>query len=513
MDSLKLWSMIGLLIYFALLLVAVTREKKNRTVLDYFFAGQTLPSWALSVTFIASWWGAGSALSTADLAFEDGLGAFWYYGVPVLISTFLMSLFAGSIRRVGYLTQGHMMQARYSRGTARFVSLLVLIFMVFNAASQMVGIGEFFGTYLGLSYEGAIAAGTGIVLFYSMFGGFRGVVLTDIIQFVLLVISAAVVFFVGYSRAGGLEGIRSAAQATGKPDFLRFSAGASKYSMYVITFGCAWMIQANVWQRISAARTDKDAEKMTIMSFFAYIPLYLIVVLTGMAGLALYRELPKGGVVTAIVMDSMHPLLGAVVFIGISAAIMSTMDSLINTASMTWILDLMPQDPDESKQLRRSRMATLGVTAAALLISMKVRSILEISWMASDIITTGVFVPLILGFLWKRGNTRGAKVEYNQMKAFEGADFIYAKNWACPGVTNPADYGKILSKDMGWTVDEAHMAVTNNAYIMHCLPLRRNMIVTDEVIEAPTSLVIPEAANREISATVVLKRMLQSLSE
>ena len=69
------------------------------------------------------------------------------------------------------------------------------------------------------------------------------------------------------------------------------------------------------------------------------------------------------------------------------------------------------------------------------------------------------------------------------MKAFEGADFIYAKNWACPGVTHPADYGKILSKDMSWTVDAAHMAVTNNAFFMHCLPVRRNMIVTDEVIE------------------------------
>ena len=106
---------------------------------------------------------------------------------------------------------------------------------------------------------------------------------------------------------------------------------------------------------------------------------------------------------------------------------------------------------------------------------------------------------------------RGAKVEYDQMKAFEGADFIYAKNWACPGVTRPEDYGKILCKDMSWTVDAAHMAVTNNAHFMHCLPVRRNMIVTDDVIEAPTSLVIPEAANREISATVVLKRLLQDL--
>ena len=104
-----------------------------------------------------------------------------------------------------------------------------------------------------------------------------------------------------------------------------------------------------------------------------------------------------------------------------------------------------------------------------------------------------------------------AKVEYDQMKAFEGADFVYAKNWSCPGVTRPEDYGKILSQDMSWTVSDRQMAVTNNARFMHCLPVRRNMIVTDDVIESPRSLVIPEAANREISATVVLKRMLESL--
>ena len=108
----------------------------------------------------------------------------------------------------------------------------------------------------------------------------------------------------------------------------------------------------------------------------------------------------------------------------------------------------------------------------------------------------------------------GARVEYDQKKAFEGADFIYAKNWSCPGVTRPEDYGKVLHdyhQMMHWTVDSEHMSWTNNAKFMHCLPVRRNMIVTDDVIEAPTSLVIPEAANREISATVVLKRILQSL--
>ena len=107
-----------------------------------------------------------------------------------------------------------------------------------------------------------------------------------------------------------------------------------------------------------------------------------------------------------------------------------------------------------------------------------------------------------------------ARVEYDQMKAFEGADFIYAKNWSCPGVTCPEKYGLILEDyhDMlDWTVSQRQMAVTHGGKFMHCLPVRRNMIVTDDVIEGADSLVIPEAANREISATVVLKRILESL--
>ena len=104
-----------------------------------------------------------------------------------------------------------------------------------------------------------------------------------------------------------------------------------------------------------------------------------------------------------------------------------------------------------------------------------------------------------------------AKIEYNQKKAFENADFIYAKNWSCPGVTNPADYGKIINSDPSWTVDTEHMSWTNNGYFMHCLPVRRGLIVTDDVIESDHSLVIPEAANREISAEVIIKRMLESL--
>ncbi len=101
-----------------------------------------------------------------------------------------------------------------------------------------------------------------------------------------------------------------------------------------------------------------------------------------------------------------------------------------------------------------------------------------------------------------------ARVTHNQDEALEGADFVYAKNWA---PYREDIYGKVVNYDLDWTVSAKKMALTDNAFFMHCLPVRRNMIVTDEVIEGPRSLVIPEAANRVVSAQTVLKMMLKGL--
>ena len=104
--------------------------------------------------------------------------------------------------------------------------------------------------------------------------------------------------------------------------------------------------------------------------------------------------------------------------------------------------------------------------------------------------------------------TGNAPIVYDQDEALRGADFVYAKNWSAYADPN---YGKNLCTDRSWTITTEKMALTDNAYFMHCLPVRRNMIVSDDVIESPRSLVIPEAANREISAEVVIKRILESL--
>ncbi len=101
---------------------------------------------------------------------------------------------------------------------------------------------------------------------------------------------------------------------------------------------------------------------------------------------------------------------------------------------------------------------------------------------------------------------KGTKLEYNQNKAFAGADFIYAKNWS-----NYIDYGKVLNMDRNWTVSAGKMKLTNHAKFMHCLPVRRNMFLSDEVIDSSDSIVIEEAENRIYSAQTVIMKILENL--
>ena len=102
--------------------------------------------------------------------------------------------------------------------------------------------------------------------------------------------------------------------------------------------------------------------------------------------------------------------------------------------------------------------------------------------------------------------TKGAKIVYNQDEALKGAEFVYVKNWS-----SYTEYGKIISTDAGWMLNNKKIASTADAKVMHCLPVRRNVELSDEILDGKNSLVIQQAANRVYAAQVVLKKILESI--
>ena len=97
-------------------------------------------------------------------------------------------------------------------------------------------------------------------------------------------------------------------------------------------------------------------------------------------------------------------------------------------------------------------------------------------------------------------------VVHDQLQALEDADFVYVKNWS-----SYESYGKVLSTDRSWIFNMEKLQKTNNAKIMHCLPVRRNVVIADAVLDSPHSLVIEQARNRTFAAQAVLQKLLEGL--
>lgn len=407
-----------IIIFLSLYIIAIIAvgiwNRRSDNSEDYFLASRKLPAWLLAVTFVASWWGGGSAIDLVDHAHNNGLNSFWIYGVPVLIATALMFLFAKGIRNVGTISQPQLMEQRYNSTVSLLLTIFIIIFMVIASAVQVIVIGKFFHAFFNMSYTMGATLGTCIVLTYSLFGGFKGVVLTDFLQFLFFLFTVIFLFYVTYDQSGGMEAVTAKAIANGKPGYTNFFNSVSDNLAYVITFGTSWMIQANIWQRISAAKKATDAKKMMLLSFFAFIPLYLMVTYTGMFSSVIYDVVPKTGIVPDLISSIPNPFLSSLLFVGLCAAIMSTMDSLINTGALSLTVDVYSKyiNPKVSalKSVVIGRIATLLMCGLAFLLAIKIQSVLTISWIGSDFLTSGAFIPLVLGFLWVRGTSTAATV-------------------------------------------------------------------------------------------------------
>lgn len=283
------------------------------------------------------------------------------------------------------------------------------------AAAQMIAAGKFFSTYLGFSYEVAVITGVIIVFLYSLYGGYRVVTYTDLLQFWFLLLAMIIIAGAGLYNVGGfgqMISILNTKSADNGIEYFNLFENFSTNFMYVISFGLGWVISADAWQRVSAAKTPEDGRDMLLIGGLLFIPLGALSLIVGLCGAAMFDTIPEGGVLANIAISHLHPFIAALVFVGVGAALMSTMDTSINTGSMSLTEDIYHKifkpDATDEERVRFARIGTGIVAMLAMLIALKLRSILWVLWMSSDIIMCGVFCPLTMGFLWRRGNSQGA---------------------------------------------------------------------------------------------------------
>jgi SSS family solute:Na+ symporter len=400
------------LVYLVLLLVLgffFSRRMKNLE--DFFLASRRLPAFLVFLTLGASWLGATSVLVSTDEAYSLGLSAFWVMGVPAVLTVFVFYFFlAKPIREMPALSLPEMVEKHYGRTVRHVASLLIVWYMIVLAASQMVAVGNFIKSFLGTTYFFGLILGTAIVLVYSISGGFFSVVVTDGFQFFLLIagIFCLLGFLIGRT---GLSDVSLVSSQLGKSQYFSFFSGFGKNGLVVLSFTLAWIISPIAWQRIQAAESVKKAKYGLLAAGGTFFLVFWCIIAIGVLSLPFFPSGHlEGPLLASMILSKTGSALGVLLFVAIIAAIMSTMDTAINTGTLSLVRDVYQQifPFRRSNVITVSRMATVGVGLLAFLVATKLQVILKTLGLASEIMAEGLFIPgIAMLFLKKRRPAAG----------------------------------------------------------------------------------------------------------
>ena len=380
-----------------LLIVGLVFTKRMRNLEDFFLASRDLSGSWVFLTLVASWIGATSLLVSVDEAYRDGVSSFWVMGVPALLTVLIFFLFlARPIRQLSILTLPDLVELRYGRTVRHLASLLIIWYMILLASSQMVALGNFLQVFLHTSYISCLMIGTIVVLFYSVLGGFSSVVFTDGLQFLFL---AGGIFglFIFLVQSSTIPDVSQAIQTFDKLDYFSFFSNIKKNSLIAFSFILAWVVSPIAWQRIQAARNVKSARQGLAATSIMLFLMYGTIVCIGLLSLPILAEDEGGGsVLSAIIATKTGKFLGGILFVAVVAAIMSTMDTAVNTGALSVTHDLYFQlfpQKRSGRVLLISRVSTFCVTALAFLVATQFQSILKTLGLASEIMAVGFFIP------------------------------------------------------------------------------------------------------------------------
>jgi SSS family solute:Na+ symporter len=397
---------LAILAYAAALWAAGLGFKRRPASLDSFFlASRELGAGRVAFSLCASWIGAASLLVSTDEACRDGLSAIWIMGVPAVAALLILTILTRPIRAVTGLTPSELMRQRYGKTAGLLTTILVVWYMTVLAASQMVAAGPFLGAFLKIGPLPSLALAAVIVMVYSATGGLRAVARTHVLQLALLLLGLGGMVTALASRTSW-SAVRSAAAAAGKPGYFNAFAGGGRNVLIALSFILAWTISPIAWQRMQAARGERESRRGTAGAALLLGLFYAGVVAAGMYFLPLFPGGPTGApMVTRLIGLDPASWLSRLLFVTVLAAIFSTMDAALNAGAFTLTNDLLP-GPDDCRRgrrpLRLARVATSLLALAALLIAARLGDILKTLGLASAIMAEGLLIPGIAALFLKR---------------------------------------------------------------------------------------------------------------
>lgn len=428
--------LLGLFIYFALLMViGIVVSRKNPDFDAYFYGERKMGSFLIFFTVTASWFGAASIIATANAAYKTGFNALWMLCIPTLTTIIIFIIINKKVRDTRFVSLPVLLEKYYGKVVSGFASFLIFFYMVVLAASQLVAWGTFARNFMGTEYGVTVIIGAAVVILFSYLGGYLSIVFTDVLQFVMITVS--LIYFVSFLKNS---------PSAFKPSDYNFFANSEYNLLMTLSFTLAWVISPIVWQKIASARSAKSSRRGLIMSLVGLAFLYFWVIQIGVY-LRNFTGTENTSDVLSVVIKNWLPVGGGIlIFMGIAAAITSTAATAFNIGALTLVKDVI-YIKHKNRTAIYSRIGTFICGALAVMVALRFSSIIKTLGLASEIMAEGLFIPGMYMLFFKKKKPLAALLSLLLGGGFSIVVFVnaYGLSLPLPQWPDSLPYGLALS--------------------------------------------------------------------
>ncbi|MDD2754807.1 MAG: sodium:solute symporter family protein [Methanothrix sp.] len=418
MDAYSLF-LIFLAIYVAVLLgIGLYFSRRQKSVTDFWLAGRELGPIVIGFSAASAWITASALLLATGLFLLIGVGSIWIWVFPNIAGLIIIAAISGRIKNIPALTQPELMEIRYAPMIRAPVALAVTIMMILFSVTDFIGFKLVLGTFFGIDPSYAVALMAVSVALYVSVGGFRAVVWTDILQYILL---AGLAIYVA-ALALDLTAIKGTSLLVAASDLGAewwdplLLGGLMGALVFLVALLPGWVAEQDPWQKIWAARDAASAKRGLMLGSVLLALVYLCCFLTAI-GLSVLYPRPTGEVEAEmlylkLISDNVPGWLLALLTIGFAAASMSCTDTFATSAASCISRDLVQRHLRPAATMKEmlviNRILVIIMIAIAAAIALHASSIVDAVIIATVIGTTSYFFPIIGGLYWKRANRWGA---------------------------------------------------------------------------------------------------------
>lgn len=418
MDAYSMF-LVFLAIYLAVLTgIGLISSRRQKSVIDFWLAGRELSAITIGFSAASSWITASALLLATGLFLLMGMSSVWVWVFPNIAGLIIIAAISGRIKNIPALTQPELMEIRYDPIIRAPVAVAVTIMMILFSVTDFIGFKLVLGTFFGIDPFFAVTIMAASVAFYVSIGGFRAVVWTDLLQYLLLAGLAIYVatLSLGLSAQKGIS-LATASTALGADWWNVLAMGGLMGALvFQLALLPGWVAEQDPWQKIWASRDERAAKRGLLLGAVLLALIYLCCLLTAIGLSVLYprpiAEVDAEMLYLKIIGDNVSPWLLALLTIGFAAASMSCTDTFATSGASCISRDLIQRHLWPAATMREmlvvNRVLVVIMIAISAAIALNVNSIMDAVIIATVIGTTSYFFPIIGGLYWRRATKWGA---------------------------------------------------------------------------------------------------------